>query len=45
MLPGAFIAKTDSIGDNPGKRYIRCALVQDLETTDEALDRLARILT
>ena len=45
VLPGAYIAKTDPMGDNPGKRYIRCALVQDLETTDEAIARLARVLT
>ncbi len=45
VLPGAYIAKTDADGDNPGARYIRCALVQDLETTERALARLARVLT
>ena len=45
VLPGAYIARTDSNGDNPGKRYIRCALVHDLQPTGEALSRLARVLT
>lgn len=45
VLPGAYIARTDSNGDNPGKRYIRCALVHDLKPTGEALSRLARVLT
>ena len=45
VLPGAYIAKTDSNGDNPGKRYIRCALVHDLEITGDALSRVARVLT
>jgi len=44
VLPGAYIAKTDPAGNNPGKRYIRCALVQDLDTTEEALGRLAHVL-
>ncbi len=44
VLPGAYIAKTDAESINPGRRYIRCALVHDLETTDEALARLARVL-
>ena len=45
VLPGAYIAKTDSNGDNPGKRYIRCALVHDYEIIGEALSRVARVLT
>ena len=45
VLPGGYIAKTDSNGQNPGERYIRCALVHDLETTEQALARLARVLT
>ncbi len=44
VLPGAYIAKTDAAGADPGRRDIRCALVHDLETTDEALARLARVL-
>jgi succinyldiaminopimelate transaminase len=45
VLPGAYVAKADSAGGNPGKRYIRCALVQNLDITQEALSRLARVLT
>ncbi len=45
VLPGGYIAKTDAAGDNPGRRYIRCALVQDLDTTEQALAGLARVLT
>ncbi len=45
VLPGAYIAKTDADSVNPGRRYIRCALVHDLETTDQALARLAAVLT
>jgi len=44
VLPGAYLAKPDAAGVNPGARYIRCALVQDLDTTAEALSRLARVL-
>jgi len=44
VLPGAYLAKPDADGVNPGARYIRCALVQDLDTTAEALSRLARVL-
>lgn len=44
-LPGAYVARTDAGGENPGARYIRCALVHDLATTERALDRLARVLT
>ena len=44
VIPGAYLARTDSAGRNPGSRYIRCALVHDLETTAMALERLANIL-
>jgi succinyldiaminopimelate transaminase len=43
VLPGAYLARDTATG-NPGKSFIRVALVNDFATTSEALDRLARIL-
>lgn len=43
VLPGGYLAR-DVDGENPGKRYIRIALVQDLETTRAALTRIAELL-
>jgi N-succinyldiaminopimelate aminotransferase len=40
VIPGIYLAKTDDQGQNPGAGYIRCALVHDLETTEQALQRL-----
>jgi aspartate/methionine/tyrosine aminotransferase len=45
VLPGAYLAQTDSSGSNPGTDYIRIALVEDLARTREALERLARFLS
>jgi succinyldiaminopimelate transaminase len=43
VLPGGYLAReTDSV--NPGDRYIRVALVQDIETTRTALTRIAELL-
>jgi N-succinyldiaminopimelate aminotransferase len=44
VIPGAYLAKTDREGKNPGAAYIRCALVHDLKTTAQALDRLVKTL-
>jgi len=44
VLPGAYLARTDARGHNPGAAYIRCALVHDLDTTAEVLGRLAATL-
>lgn len=44
VIPGAYLSRTDDAGRNPGAAYIRCALVDDIETTTEALERLARLL-
>ncbi|MEM7619204.1 MAG: aminotransferase class I/II-fold pyridoxal phosphate-dependent enzyme [Pseudomonadota bacterium] len=41
VLPGAYLAKPDQTGANPASSYIRIALVQDLATTQEALERVA----
>jgi aspartate/methionine/tyrosine aminotransferase len=43
-LPGAYITKPDARGENFGKSYLRVALVHDLETTETALTRLAKVL-
>ena len=44
VLPGAYLARTDSAGHNPGARYIRCALVGSIDETRDALERLAAVL-
>jgi N-succinyldiaminopimelate aminotransferase len=43
VLPGAYLAH-DTVQGNPGKSFIRVALVNDFATTSEALDRVTRIL-
>jgi succinyldiaminopimelate transaminase len=43
VLPGVYLAR-DTAEGNPGKSFIRVALVNDFATTNEALDRIARIL-
>jgi N-succinyldiaminopimelate aminotransferase len=44
VVPGGFLARPQPDGSNPGASYIRVAMVQDSETTAEALHRLVRIL-
>ncbi|MEA3331548.1 MAG: succinyldiaminopimelate transaminase [Campylobacterota bacterium] len=44
VLPGEFLAREDSKGKNPGKDYIRIALVEDEEKTREALSRIKECL-
>jgi succinyldiaminopimelate transaminase len=43
VLPGAYVSRGEG-EDNPGKRYIRVALVHDVATTRKALSRLAQVL-
>jgi aspartate/methionine/tyrosine aminotransferase len=43
VLPGAYLSRDTNAG-NPGKSFIRVALVNDFASTSEALDRFARIL-
>jgi N-succinyldiaminopimelate aminotransferase len=43
VLPGRYIAR-DAGGRNPGENYIRVALIQDRETSAEALHRLVAVL-
>jgi len=44
VIPGVYLARPGADGRNPGAGYIRCALVHDLETTGDALRRLANTL-
>src|SRR6476469_624899 len=44
VVPGSYLARPQDDGSNPGAGYIRLALVQDGETTAEALHRLVEIL-
>lgn len=44
VLPGGYAARTAADGSNPGAKYIRIAMVQDRETTAEALHRLVAVL-
>jgi N-succinyldiaminopimelate aminotransferase len=44
VMPGAYLARADASGVNPGDRYIRVALVHDLETTERALSRMSAVL-
>ena len=44
VVPGSYLARPQADGSNPGDGYIRLALVQDAETTAEALRRLVEIL-
>ncbi|MEO6947776.1 MAG: aminotransferase class I/II-fold pyridoxal phosphate-dependent enzyme [Nitrobacter sp.] len=44
VVPGGYLARPQADGSNPGAGYIRLALVQDTETTAEALHRLVKTL-
>ena len=44
VVPGSFLARLQPDGFNPGAGYIRLALVQDGETTAQALHRLVETL-
>ena len=44
VLPGAYLAQNNDDGSNPGARYIRMALVHDLDTTRDAITRLLNTL-
>ena len=45
VLPGHFLAREDADGSNPGEGFIRVAMVADLQTTREALQRMVAVLT
>jgi len=44
VIPGRYLARDHADGSNPGAGYIRVAMVQDKETTAEALHRLVAVL-
>lgn len=44
VLPGEYLAQTDAAGANPGRPFIRVALVHDIETTRDALVRIHETL-
>lgn len=44
VLPGAYLAQDGADGLNPGRPYVRVALVDDLATTERGLRRLAEVL-
>jgi N-succinyldiaminopimelate aminotransferase len=44
VLPGAYLARAEPDGGNPGRDYVRVALVQDANTTREALTRIVATL-
>jgi aspartate/methionine/tyrosine aminotransferase len=44
VIPGSYLAREQPDGSNPGAGYIRVAIVQDAQTTAEALHRLVTVL-
>jgi N-succinyldiaminopimelate aminotransferase len=44
VLPGAYMARPDATGRNPGQPYIRVALVHEPEVVEEGLLRLVQVL-
>lgn len=44
VIPGSYLARPQSDNSNPGAGYIRVAMVQDSETTAEALHRMVEVL-
>jgi aspartate/methionine/tyrosine aminotransferase len=44
VVPGRYLARDQADGSNPGRGYIRVAMVQDYATTAEALHRLVGVL-
>jgi len=43
-LPGAYVARANAFGGNPGQRYLRLALVHDNATIAAGLERMLRVL-
>jgi N-succinyldiaminopimelate aminotransferase len=44
VVPGRYLARDQADGSNPGRGYIRVAMVQDQESTAQALHRLVAVL-
>jgi aspartate/methionine/tyrosine aminotransferase len=45
VLPGEFLARDNENGDNPGKNFVRIALVEDETKTQDALKRIKECLS
>jgi aspartate/methionine/tyrosine aminotransferase len=45
VLPGEFLGREDENGVNPGRGYVRIALVESEEKTKEALERIKECLS
>jgi len=45
VLPGEYLAREDASGINPGKDFVRIALVEDKEKTKSALERIKECLS
>ena len=45
VLPGEYLARDDTKGENPGKSYVRIALVESEEKTEDALKRIKECLS
>ena len=43
VIPGAYLAEPDRAGVNPGRSYVRVALVEDVVTVRQALERMALV--
>ena len=44
VLPGAYMTRPNADGSNDSQRYIRIALVGEIEQTEQALTRMKRVL-
>lgn len=44
VLPGGYLAQDDGSGANPGRAYVRIALIDDLPATEDALRRVLKTL-
>jgi succinyldiaminopimelate transaminase len=44
VLPGAYLSAEDGVGENPGNRYIRVAMVHERAVMEDALARIAQTL-
>lgn len=44
VLPGAYLAREDEAGRNPGRAFVRIALVHDISTTRQAFERIVKVL-
>ncbi|SRR5579859_492987 len=45
LLPGGYLGRAGADGHNPGDRYVRVAMVQDLATTERALTAIRALMT